>query len=219
MLNWSRFPFILSGDLTIGYSAQFAAKKQEWLRTLSVGLKETIDQEGGVTGGLVLPLLAFPACPPDDNLSPFLETDRQRDLYNRAVELQQQFDTVIGMPFDSPNEAWMNARAQLAQLQPAILLFAPGLSELTIRIAGESLKHWRKDPDINGLSRVWIGNEAETCLEWRVVVERDRLTSEHLSEPSEPLGYEAVIAVPVIILLNLDSFTRISRRKFASLTE
>jgi hypothetical protein len=196
VLNWSRFPFILSGDLVLGYSPEHARTKQEWLRSQSPELMAAIDGEASTHDALVLPLLSFPACPSNGDLTPLLTTDSVRGLLNRANELRQRFDTVIAMPFDRA-DAETHARKQIAQLRPEILLFAPGLSELNIRIANEPTLHWRRDPVETEVSRVWLDPDSRTCLEWHVKAERDRLPPEYCTDGPDALGYEVVVAVPV----------------------
>ncbi len=197
VLNWSRFPIILSGDLVLGYSPQHARAKQEWLRSQSPELRAAIDGEVTTHDALVLPFLSFPACPPDGDLTPLLEADSVRALHGRACELRQRFDTVIAMPFDRPDDAWTHAWKQISQLRPEILLFASGLSELTICIASEPARHWRKDPVETEVSRVWLDPDARTCLEWNVRAERDHLPPEYCTDAPESLSYEVVVAVPV----------------------
>ena len=194
MLNWSRFPFILSGDLVLGYSPQHAKAKQEWLRALSPELKAAIDDEAGTHDALVLPLLSFPACPADGDLEPLITSDAVRGLLSRARELRQSFETVIAMPFDR-NDAETHARKQLAQLRPEILLFAPGLSELTVSIEREAPLYWRRDPVEAEVSRVWIDRNSHACLEWQVKAERDRLPPEYCADGQDGIGYEVVVAV------------------------
>ena len=145
----------------------------------------------------MLPLLSFPACPADGDLTPFLAADSVLGLHNRALELRRRFNTVIAMPFDRPEDAWTHARKQLAQLRPEILLFAPGLSEVTISIVDEPPRHWRKDAVETEVSRVWIDADARECLEWHVRAERDRLPSEYCTDGANTLSYEVVVAVPV----------------------
>jgi Domain of unknown function (DUF3883) len=198
VLNWARFPFILSGGLVLGYSLRYAREKQSWLRTLSSELAAAIDTETHLSRALVIPLLAFPSCPWDGNLAPFLETDAQRVLYARACELRTEYDTVIGMPFDEAAEALVEARAQIARLRPEVLLFAPGIQELLIVADGENAQHWsRISPDESGLSRVAMGpTGSATIREWYVRTERDTVPSEYLADGAEPQRYEIVLAVP-----------------------
>jgi len=198
VLNWAGFPFILSGGLVLGYSSRFARDKQNWLRGRSTKLAATIEAETRGRDTLVLPLLAFPACPPDGELTPLLETDAQRALYTRGVELRREYDTIIGMPFDQAAAAIIEAQAQLAYLRPEILLFAPGLQELVIVTDDGDPQNWRRDPEVDsGMSRVSFGSPQNmVCRQWHMHAERGAVGSEYLPDGAEPQSYEVVIAVP-----------------------
>ena len=161
VLNWARFPFILSGGLALGYSLRVAREKQNWLKTLSSELAAAIDVETRVPGTLVIPLLAFPGCPSDGELAPFLETDAQRVLYGRACQLRREYDTVVGMPFDQVTDAVVEARAQIARLRPEVLLFAPDSKSCSwwltekIRSIGDTFRKTNRD-----IPRLQLGRQA-----------------------------------------------------------
>jgi hypothetical protein len=199
ILNWARFPFILSGGLTLGYSQGFAHEKQNWLRTLSSELASAIDFEARNPGSLVIPLLAFPNCPNDGDLAPCLNNEAQQLLYARASELRVSYDTVIGMPFDESATAYAEALAQIGYLRPEVLLFAPGLEELVIVNDGQATVRWGHIPQNgSGISRVCIGpSNSGEFREWHLRVEREALPPEYLADATEAQTYEIVLAVPV----------------------
>jgi len=87
VLNWSRFPCILSGTLHLTYSFRFVQQKQNELLSGGGEIAAIIKKELQSTDSLLLPLLAFPACPRDQNLEPLLDSAEQRFLYHRALEL------------------------------------------------------------------------------------------------------------------------------------
>lgn len=194
VLNWSRFPCILSGNLQLAYSFKFARQKQDDLVTGGGDVAQVILQELRTQESLLLPLLAFPVCPRDQNLEPLFDSEEQRLLFLSARKIRDRFDTVVSMPFDDREGGFRNAKAQIEQLRPEVLLFASGLSEISITLPGEPERTWTKQPVENGLVRISISGGEEPILAWHVRREMKSVPAEFLPPDSPPLDYEVAIA-------------------------
>lgn len=197
VLNWTRYPLILSGDLSIAFSDRVAHQKQAELEVISEELRDCIVRQKSLYGDLVVPLLAFPGFDLDGDITKFLEAD-QNAVYLRSRNLQEEgYDTVIGMPFDRQS-AHTDARKQLELLRPEVLLFARGVSELEITVEGEPSKYWRRVEVEETRSRVYLDKTGEDFREWTLYCRRDYVPRQYLS-PDHGLSeieYELVLAIP-----------------------
>jgi hypothetical protein len=197
VLNWTRFPLILSGELAIVFSMRVADDIQGKLVLLSEELRVCIEREKQLSGDRVVPLLAFPGFSPDGDLTHFLD-EKQNIIYSRCRELQEAgYDTVIGMPFDEAESVRAAVEKQVRCLRPEVLLFASSLAELEIVVDGELPACWRR-PEPGGVtSRVYLGTDDKDYREWRLFPKRGTVPREHLP-PEQPSSteYEVVLAIP-----------------------
>jgi len=196
VLNWTRTPLVLSDGLALAFSAAAAQDRQQRLAGTSEKLRALIAEEQKSAGALIVPLLAFPGFRPDGEVAALLDDDAQRTLHTRAMKLRAQgFTTVIAMPFDGSETHLAEARQQLAQLRPEVLLFARSIAALEIAEAGEPETRWRHEVTGDEASRVHI-SETE-MREWRVFRRAGEI-AEKLLPPDRPAGmdYEVVLAVP-----------------------
>ena len=196
VLNWTRFPLILSGELAIVFSMRVAEEIQGNLALLSEELRACIEREKQLSGDRVVPLLAFPGFTPNGDLTHFLD-ERQNTVYSRCRELREAgYDTVIGMPFDGAESAQAAAQKQIRFLRPEVLLFASSLAELEI-VDNEPAICWRR-PESGGVTaRVYLGANDEDFREWKLFPKRGTVPREHLP-PEQPSSteYEIVLAIP-----------------------
>jgi hypothetical protein len=196
VLNWTRFPLILSGELAIVFSARLAQEKQTKLELLSEELRACIEQEKQLSGDRVVPLLAFPGFSSDGDLTDFLD-DAQNAIYSRCRELREAgYDTVIGMPFNQES-IHAAARKQIRLVRPEILLFASSLADLEIVVEGEPSECWRRDEPGGVASRVYVGSSDADYREWKLYSKRGAVPREYLP-PEQPSSteYELVLAIP-----------------------
>jgi hypothetical protein len=197
VLNWTRFPLILSGELAIVFSMRVAEDIQGKLALLSEELRVCIEREKQLSGDRVVPLLAFPGFSPDGDLTHFLD-EKQNTIYSRCRELQEAgYDTVIGMPFDEAESVRAAVEKQVRFLRPEVLLFASSLAELEIVIDGELPACWRRPEPVGVTSRVYLGADDKDYREWRLFPKRGTVPREHLP-PEQPSSteYEVVLAIP-----------------------
>lgn len=205
VLNWASFPIILSGNLGLAHSEQIARSKQEQLAELSDDLRAGINKYKLLFGSLVVPLLAFPAYADEGNLPTLLDNEAQRRLADGCRRLRKEgFDTVIGMPFDR-KDTYETARAQIELLRPELLLFVPGLENVTIVVSKIEPKLWRC-PVIDGETvRVYQGHDDQDYLEWTVYRKQGVVPHESPSAgqpraigqpPVMETDYEVVLAIP-----------------------
>ena len=197
VLNWTRFPIILSADLAIVFSARVAKQKQAELVSLSEELARCIERQKSFSGELVVPLLAFPGFCPDGNLNTFLDNEAQHAVYARCRELWEAgYDTVIGMPFDRPT-SHATALSQTEVLRPEVLLFARSIEKLEVAVTGKPTSTWRHYPSEAETSRVYLGPDDGTYQEWKVYSQRDSVPRKHLpADQPNATDYELVLAIP-----------------------
>ncbi len=197
VLNWTRFPIILSADLAIVFSARVAKQKQADLVGMNEELASCIKRQQALSGNLVVPLLAFPGFSDDGNLTSYLDNEEQQTIYSRCQELRKAgYDTVIGMPFDRPN-AHATALSQIQVLRPEVLLFARNIEKLEVAVEGEPTTTWRHRPSEAEISRVHLGADDTTFLEWKVYSRCAPVPLQHLptGQPNAT-DYEIVLAIP-----------------------
>jgi hypothetical protein len=198
VLNWTHFPIVLSGELSIIFSASVAKQKQAQLELLNGELRSAIERQKKLYGELVVPLLGFPGFDNQGNLGQFLDDETQQVLYGRCRELRESgYDTVIGIPFgkEPHHEA---AHKQIKLLRPEVLLFAKSLAELEIVVGGEEPVCWRHDQPSGNQSRVFLGTGENDFREWTVHSRRGLVPSDYLPDNQvEPTQYEVVLAIPL----------------------
>jgi hypothetical protein len=113
ILNWSRTPIILSGSLSMAFCVEHAEQRLEALIDGHAELAQLVAEEQQGGDGLTPPLLAFPLYSENGDVAARLADDRARGLFDRCETLLiEQYDTVIGMPFDSEN-AYEAAKLQI----------------------------------------------------------------------------------------------------------
>ena len=196
VLNWTRTPLVLSEGLALAFSTAAAHACQQTLASRSEELRALIVEEQKMAGELIVPRLAFPGFRSDGELTDLLDNNAQRALYARAKSLRSQgFNTVIAMPFDGLKTHLVEARQQIEQLRPEVLLFACSIGALEIVDTDQPEKRWRHEVGGGDVSRVHVG-EAES-REWRIF-RRSGEIDKKLIPPNRPTGmaYEMVLAVP-----------------------
>src|SRR5262245_24720247 len=120
ILNWSRTPIILSGSLSMAFCVEHAEQRLEALIDGHAELAQLVAEEQQESSGLIMPLLAFPLYSENGDVAARLADDRARELFDRCETLLiEQYDTVIGMPFDSEN-AYEAAKLQIKELRPEL---------------------------------------------------------------------------------------------------
>jgi hypothetical protein len=197
VINWTRFPTILSADLAIVFSAKVAKQKQAQLAGMSEGLANCIERQKSLVGELVVPLLAFPGFCTDWDLTKFLDNEAQHAVYKRCQELRKAgYDTVIGMPFDLPT-SYAAALSQIQVLRPEVLLFARSIEKLEIAVQGKPTNTWRHFPTTGEISRVYLGPDDTAYQEWKVYSQSDSVPRQHLpADQPNVTNYELVLAFP-----------------------
>lgn len=197
LLNWTKTPLILSGELAVAFSAEHAMRKQAELVARSAALAEVITQHQPLVGQQVVPLLVFPGFSQDADLSGFVRRE-QRELLERMQSLRADgYDTVIGVPFLAAG-AHAAATEQIRVLEPEILLFARHLEELIVSVDGQPALHWRSDPVGADMHRVQIGEPPSETREWKLFSRSDLVPREFVPEDQVKLPrYEVVLARPL----------------------
>jgi len=197
VLNWTRFPIILSADLAIVFSARVAKQKQADLAATNEELASCIQRQQALAGDLVVPLLAFPGFATDGDLASYLDNEAQQTIYSRCQKLRKEgYDTVIGMPFDRP-KAHGIALGQIQVLRPEVLLFARSIEKLEVAVEGKPTTTWRHHPSEGETSRVYLSADDTTFQEWKVYSQRAPVPRRQLP-PDQPnaADYEIVLAIP-----------------------
>ena len=197
VLNWTRFPIILSANLAIVFSARVAKQKQADLAGTNEELANCIKRQQARSGDLVVPLLAFPGFSADGDLTSYLDNQAQLTIYSRCQELRSAgYDTVIGMPFDRP-KAHATALNQIQVLRPEVLLFARSIEKLEVAVEGNPTTTWRHHPSEAETSRVYLGPDDTTFQEWKVHSHRAPVPRQHLpADQPNATDYEIVLTIP-----------------------
>ena len=193
ILNWSRFPMILSGGLGIAYTEEYARTKLQELMTANSALASLVQEEATDGGDLIISLLAFPGFCEDGGLRRILHNKAAQSIFDHCEKLRTDgYTTAIGMPFDRP-KAYEHANSQLASLRPELLLFVRFLGEITICVGDTQPQVWRRNEEFNPVN-VCINNQP--YREWDVHTQNGSVPTEHLDEGVRNLDYEIVVAIP-----------------------
>ena len=200
VLNWSKYPIILSGGLRIAYSQQDLEKRIKILVEGNPKLGDSIQKEKEDSSSLIAPVLAFPGYTQNGDLQPVIQNENGKKIYNKCLDLiSAGYTTTIGMPFDQ-QDAYENAKAQITSLKPELLLFIPSLDEIVIKYEAEPERHWKREADETHI-RVLI--DGELSKEWRVYRKTGIIPAEiQKSSQIQWQYFEIAVAVPETIIEN-----------------
>lgn len=195
VLNWSKTPIILSNTLSIGYGVEHAKNKLTKLCSESTEIARLVQQERQGSDELILPLLPFPLYSANADLASLLVDGQARKIYQRCEELLLDgYDTVIGMPFETPS-AHTAAAEQIEGTRPEILLFAQHLWEIRFSRNDCDPVIWQRA----GSDEVpEVLANGKTIGKWKI----HRTTGELPASAIEPdqldaTYYEIAVAVPI----------------------
>jgi hypothetical protein len=192
VLNWSRKPLILSGALSLTYSAQKNADIFKALKSRDPLLKRRIEEEQNRDDEIILPALAFPA---------FINNGHAHQIYDLCEELRyQDYDTVIGMPFDNP-ASFVTAKNEISLLKPEILLFTDNIEEFSITLPDQNEIVWKIINQEGHTKNIEVSlGDVENPPEprkWHIFKNSDKVPPDYLDEHTDTLQeYEIIIAVP-----------------------
>ncbi len=192
ILNWSRHPLIVSGDLTLAYSKYKLSLIEGNLVTKCERYAEELDTHFPQRGDPKLPLLPFPEFP---DVSGKIEFDTfDDDLILLCKNLRDGgFSTVIAMPFDQ-HGAFSTASEQLERLDAEVLLFVEGLSKLSITTPESTriLEERKYKGNVNLLENDNLVGK------WHLFKKEEVLPSKFKMEDSEASShYELAVAAPL----------------------
>lgn len=134
ILGWTDCPFILSGNLSIGFDKARAGRWLEALARMDKGVRLRIEKEAQSTSEAPIPTLAIPAWIDRQDYDSCFVTDSPNiaSVWQLAQGLRAEgYDTVVALPF-TRQSAFSKARAQLGQLGREVLLFLRSVQELVI---------------------------------------------------------------------------------------
>lgn len=192
VLNWSRKPLIISGALSLSYSTQKNADIFKSLKSRDPFLKGRIEEEQSRNDEIILPALAFPS---------FINNGHAHPIYDLCEKLHcQDYDTVIGMPFDNP-ASFVTAKNEISLLKPEILLFTDNIEELSLTLPDQSEIVWKIIDQEDHMKSIEILSDKienpPVPRKWHIFKKSDKVPSEYLDEHSDTLQeYEIIIAVP-----------------------
>ena len=191
VLNWSRKPLILSGALSLTYSTRKNQEISKALKAKDPFLKRRIEDEQRHPDDIILPSLAFPS---------FINNEHDHQLFDLCEEIRQDYDTVIGMPFDNP-DSFATAKDEIDRLKPEILLFTDNIEELSLTLPEQKKIVWRIiDQGENTKSVEVSSDDQEKPPEphrWRIFTKSEKVPPDYLDEHNDSLQeYEIVIAIP-----------------------
>lgn len=192
VLNWSRKPLILSGALSLTYSAQKNADIFKTLKSRDPFLKRRIEEEQNRDDEIILPALAFPA---------FINNGHTHPTYDLCEKLRcQDYDTVIGMPFDNL-ASFVTAKNEISLLKPEILLFTDNIEELSLKLPDQNEIVWKIIDQEEHIKSIEVPSDnienPPVPRKWHIFKKSDKVPSDYLDEHNDTLQeYEIIIAVP-----------------------
>jgi len=200
ILNWTRHPIILSGNLSLAYNADYV---HQLIHTLAAK-HEQINQvlgDAASESDFPVPLLPFPMHLGSSANRNFVE---DKVLFARCEALKDKgFDTVVGMPFDR-DQGFANALSQVDILRPEFLLFAEGLSELAVIVndtGKEANEYWHKTwhaekqpgDTITIVEKDGVSGE-QSQQNWRLYTQTGLIDKNLLQDKDDPDNYHLVVA-------------------------
>lgn len=145
ILNWTHSPLISSGELGLAFMPSYARGVVDGLAAESQDLAQCVADEQEIAGDLIVPRLAFPqwianweghAWPDDEGL---------RSIAHACSAIRREgFDTVVGMPFSTP-QAYQEAVRQVDELEREFLLLVDSIGRLEIQIDDRENRTWSCD--------------------------------------------------------------------------
>ena len=196
ILSWTSCPFILSGNLALGFDR---CRAQMWLDTIGnrneILRQKIVAQIENQGEQQLVPTLAIPAILDasggTEGLVP--DADGFSAVWTQAKQLREDgYDTVIALPFTEFN-AYQEAQEQLDEIGREILLFTKHLASLTVQWSDRK-RHWWVDraDDI-----VEIKSDDEQTQIWQVFELLGDIPDHLLRDDLKKTpGYEINIAVP-----------------------
>lgn len=199
VLNWSRHPLIISGDLHLAFSSRYANHLVDRIINQHRNVRDelaALQAEGAAPA----PLLPFPVDLSNPDNSDYVE---DAVLYERCRELRNEgLDTVIGMPFDRAR-GYENALSQLELLRPEFLLFSDSIEALSVLVIAEKPEEgWEKqwlsevvDEQTVVLTERQADSHTETCNRWKLFSTTGAIPIELLSDNDDPDSFHLVVAL------------------------
>lgn len=195
VLNWSKHPCILSGAMNIAYTewkldVTFAA-----LKSGSPAVAKRLESYPLHPDEIPLPMLPFPTWVKHDGATIADFQGSQRQIIERCMEIRYEYDTVIGLPFDT-RETLQHAEEELERLKPEFLLFTQNIGELMIHRLGLEVEKWRRETHDYGHQVLITEGTKQQRTEWKIHQVQSKIPLEYRSEP-DVANFEIVIAEPV----------------------
>ncbi|SEA10374.1 DUF3883 domain-containing protein [Alkalimonas amylolytica] len=195
ILNWTKNPIILSGELAIYYSDEVSANKLQDLMDESSELADLVQRErGNNKNNIILPKLPFPGFPIPPSMSGS-GSQITSFLFDRCLYWKSQgYTTVIGIPFENA-ESFSKAMQQIESLRPEMLLFVPYLDEVQFALPEKSPSVWSKEGDDDASL---VMQDGEPIGIWQLFRTQGSVDKSYLDDSKTDLLYEIVIAVPEV---------------------
>lgn len=199
VLNWSLQPIILSHNLAISYSPQYAEKVIKEFAEKDERIHHVLSNEFSYSGVWCAPLLRFPYSLADNA--------HQDELFKRCLIVAEQgYDTVIGMPFDKQS-SYEHALHQIDMLDACFLLFTNSLEYISIDVHEKYTKEWIREKNeqftllhesflnCSDLKKSNITNHKTSS--WEVYSTEENIPEELVEDKNDPSSYALVIARPI----------------------
>ncbi|AXR79655.1 sacsin N-terminal ATP-binding-like domain-containing protein [Natrarchaeobaculum sulfurireducens] len=185
ILNWGSDVLILSGELSLGFSDEFAVEFLEELQTESRDIERRVSEFEAAGTYPPIAKLSVPKWLNEGDIEP----EALKQVYQEATEIQGEgYETVVGIPRGENDEV----SAQLDNLVPETTLFLRNLSTLRIDRHGE-VEKWSIDRGEDSVS-IQIGNGKPE--RWTVLEDEGTIPEEYKSEGQTQDEYEIKVAFP-----------------------
>lgn len=196
ILNWTNCPFVLSGDLRLGFAREWAKDWLDRLCTKSTKLRACVEVERQCGGEQwPVPTLVVPTSLSNGDLltGKSLTTPAYMHTWQAALALRDEgYTTIIGIPFTKVG-AFEEVLGQLTNIDREALLFATYLRGLTVRLPDRE-NSWRKAVYDDTIE---IEANDKSKQMWQIFEDTGIIPAEHLrDEQKNAPEYQIKLAVP-----------------------
>lgn len=184
ILNWASDVLILSGELSLGFSEDFAVDFLENLRAESQDIERRVSEFEAAGTYPPIAKLSVPRWLNEDDIEPSI----LKKVHQEATEIRDEgYKTVIGIPRGEDD-----VYSQLDNLVPETTLFLRNLSTLRIDRHGE-IEEWSTHRSVDSVS-IQTGDAKPQS--WTVLEDQGTIPEEYKSEDQTRDEYEIKVAVP-----------------------
>jgi hypothetical protein len=194
ILNWTLSPLISSGELGIAFLPDYALEVENQLAGQNDEIRKLVLEERGDSGAkLIVPRLVFPKWIPDWENHRWPENEGLRSIATICGAVRKDgFNTVVGMPFSTP-DAIEEAKRQVDELRQEFLLLVDSIDQLEIQVHTRGHDVWSCH---RSEERCVIRKGNQDDSSWTVAAFHEELPGQLLDEQKPARSFQLTIAIP-----------------------